>query len=103
MQLAIYPSGRREQHDSNWCVAADEPRRRGVVKKTKKTRKVTKAKKAGKAKASRKRSAVKDLPAKKAATVRGGLPAVQKVREAAARQESLPTEQLSVNYAKIQF
>jgi hypothetical protein len=60
--------------------------------------------KASEAKASRKRAGVKDLSAKKAAVVRGGLPAVQKVREAAARvAPEVPTDQISVNYGKIQF
>ena len=63
-----------------------------------------KATRAGKAKSSPKRAGVKDLSAKKAAVVRGGLPAVQKVREAAARMSpEVPTDQISVNYGKIQF
>jgi hypothetical protein len=56
-----------------------------------------KAAKTGKAKTSRKRAGVKDLSAKKAAVVRGGLPA------AARMSPGVPTEQLSVNYGKIQF
>lgn len=74
--------------------------KKAKAKKAKKAKKATRTGKA-KTKASRKRSSVK-LPAKKAATVRGGLPAVQKVREAAAQQESLPTEQVAFNYAKVQ-
>jgi len=55
----------------------------------------------GKAKTSRKRSGVKDLTTKKAAAVRGGLPAVQKARAAAARfGDPIPTESISLNYGK---
>jgi hypothetical protein len=74
------------------------------MKKTKaKTAKKGRAK-TGKAKTARSRSRVKDLSAKKAATVRGGLPAVQKVRDAAVKiAPDLPTEQLAVNYVKIKF
>jgi len=56
----------------------------------------------GKAKTSRKRSGVKDLTTKKAATVRGGLPAVQKVRDAAARfGDPIPTASIRPGYLKI--
>jgi hypothetical protein len=72
------------------------------VKKTKKRTKTRKTTRAGKAKVSRKRSAVKKVSAKKAAAVHGGLPAVQKVREAAAQPQSLPTEPAGPNYSKTQ-
>jgi hypothetical protein len=55
----------------------------------------------------RKRSAVKDLSARKARRVVGGLlPAVKPAREAAPASpstSSLPLETVSFNYGKIQF
>ncbi len=72
------------------------------MKKTKKRTKTKKTTRANKTKASRKRSAVKKPSARKPAAVRGGLPAVQKVREAAAQPQSLPTEPAAPSYSKTQ-
>jgi hypothetical protein len=44
---------------------------------------------------------LRDLATKKGATVRGGLPAVQKVREAATVQPDRPTEEVAFYYNKI--